>query len=177
MWYKRKTPNGTYYTPFTSSKPTYTYAGPGERQPTPKELCDYLNNAVEKNNDIYVDSSGYITFYSEDVGKHKKYALPDGVYMYGRANSDDPERLIPITLREDAYVDVDGLTKEIKEDIDNFLSNEALYRDPTQPIIYKIGFLMYGPPGNGKTSLLRELLKYKFPKGTVTIFLNHLTRS
>lgn len=53
------------------------------------------------------------------------------------------------------------MKKEVKELVENFLASQAFYHEKKIP--WKRGFLLYGEPGNGKTSLIRTIIsQYNF---------------
>lgn len=171
-WYKQKSPTGIYYTPFPSAVDEIRYIGDGHAKPTPKEIVEFLKERQNSDQDWSFDQHGVATIYEGHEKSDRAAELPAGAYMYRPGGMSHPERLIPVDLRNEGAVDIDGLTADIKRDIADFLANEPLYREDNS--MYKIGFLLYGPPGNGKTTIIRNLLKYKFPEDAVTIFLYNL---
>lgn len=55
----------------------------------------------------------------------------------------------------------DHLKREIKLLVENFLASRDFYLERKIP--WKRGFLLYGPPGNGKTSIIRTIIsEYNF---------------
>lgn len=53
------------------------------------------------------------------------------------------------------------MKKEVKELVENFLASQDFYHEKKIP--WKRGFLLYGEPGNGKTSLIRTIIsQYNF---------------
>lgn len=60
----------------------------------------------------------------------------------------------------------------IKEDIKDFISKENWYNERGIP--YKRGYLLYGPPGNGKTSMLLGIANH-FKKNVYFLDVNELS--
>lgn len=174
-WYQQKTGVVEYYTPFRREKDTFHVAGPGDRPATPNEMKALLDKLPHS----YPSVGGLVR---EDDGTVSGDLLEDptpGVYRHAQeehSNGHVPERLVPFAMRDDKTIDLPGGNMgEIETDLKDFLSHEDLYRGIGT--IYKLGLLLYGPPGNGKTQLIRRIVKDHIPKDAIVIFLSTVVPS
>lgn len=163
-----------YYTPIKSFKTKHFYLGDGSEKPTIKEIVDFLNED-EKNNNGEADynNPGYFSEYdvSEYVGDPIK--LPSGFYHHQFGDGRIPSRLLPTTLRNDGYLKASNIYDDLNKDIDDFLKEESIYRDMQGP--YRWSGLFFGPPGNGKTAVIRQVLKrVQKEHDAVCIFIEEL---
>lgn len=168
-WYHVKDVNESYYTPFVSGKRRKFYSGDGSVKPTPKEVVDITSN--EEKEFYYEYAGGFFVEKLYEPGLDA-ITLPDGVYIYRESSYDGrlPERLTPYHLREDKIVPFKSLFDPIKQDVENFLNNKEVYTK--HEMMYKMGLLMYGSPGGGKTISIRRLIKELFSENAVVIFFN-----
>lgn len=145
-WYEIKDANDVSYTPYRVSKRVLEYLGDGSRRPTPKEVAEYL----EKHPDADCEWDGlYFERRDNDNTDSIEVDLPAGIYKYREAGGGRyPERLQPFKMRSDQGTNLGGKFHEVTDRIANFIANEKVYRD--NDIMYKLGLLLYGPPGNGK---------------------------
>jgi AAA+ superfamily predicted ATPase len=59
----------------------------------------------------------------------------------------------------DSIILEETLKKDIMDDIENFLASRKMYVDDLK-IPWKRGYMLIGPPGNGKTKLIRTICQY-----------------
>jgi len=186
-WFKVETPNGPYFTPFKAFKNGYKYdfftAGAGDKNPTPSEIVDMLK---EKKADTNIDKIhswyGDVFYTTKLISKNKiddsfLAEVPAGVYSHMQGDGQTvPERLVPFNLREDTNMVTTSIIGRVKKDIEKFICSENVYND--LGIIYKLGFLLYGPPGNGKTTIIRNILSHTdVLKNSVIVFCNTIIPS
>ena len=161
-----------FFAPTPPPKTIYWVPGPGDRAPTPREI----QQALQEHPKAELSESG-VMLYEFDVEKTNEPTvdLPPGCYDYKEPHHTKPERLVPTTLRDDTIIKMPGITRKIVKDVRVFLANEKIYREIG--IQYRRGILLYGPPGNGKTTSLREIIKEEIPSNAITIFLHSLPSS
>lgn len=80
--------------------------------------------------------------------KYYQTMLDYGVGAWRLVRRAQPRALSSVVLRE-------GVTKAIEEDIADFLVNKQWYSQRGIP--YRRGYLLYGPPGCGKTSFIKAI--------------------
>jgi hypothetical protein len=168
-WFHRKSVSGEYYTPHPTLKSIFHLVGSGKKLPTPKEMYDMLQRYPNAN----LIGNLLLQEYDHKDTEEKAVALPPGCYRYFPSPyPEKPERLVPMELRKDDLVKMPGITRQIVKDVRLFLENEAIYREIG--IQYRRGILLYGSPGQGKSSILREIIRDEVPKDSIIIFITEL---
>jgi signal recognition particle receptor subunit beta len=157
VWYKFSSPTGFYFSPFIKSKHQLCY------YETPKEMAESLS----PENSYEVVTDHLVEVYEKATPQTEPESLPNGVYYHEYGSASLPERISPMIIREDKYVELMDSLKELDDGIDQFIQNKQIYTDSCSA--YKLGILLFGPPGSGKTSYMREFIR---KKDAIVIFMD-----
>ena len=86
-----------------------------------------------------------------------------GEYIEVMNSSDDKTRLIDVMHKnvndENLVFDEASTINEVMKDIDIFFSDKTLDLYKKLEIPYKRGIILYGDPGNGKSAMIREIIR------------------
>lgn len=158
IWHKMETASSVFYSPFTKSKSRLRYYSDAEK------MVEDLNN---NHSTCEIINSNVAEIYEPTLPQNEPEALPSGIYTHAFGNSAYPERLIPSSIRQDKYIDLMDSLVNLDDSVQNFLESKELYDASFSS--YKLGILLFGPPGTGKTTYVREFVR-KHPDAIV-VFL------
>lgn len=158
IWHEYVTPSGVYYSPFGSSKNKAHYFE------SPKDMVEYLNKTTPV---FEIQTNNIVETYDKTTPQNPPMELPNGHYYHQFGSSSSPERLVPMTIREDKYIDIMDSLSELDSSVAKFIDNKSIYEDSCSA--YKLGILLFGPPGTGKTSYLREFIRNR---SAIVIFMD-----
>lgn len=162
IWYKYTTPSGEYYSPFSSSK---TYV---EHYDTPKEMQESLS--AREITSFEILTNNLVEIYKGATPLTEPQDLAPGVYDHSCGDGSRPERLSPMKLRDDVYIDILDNLEGIEGTVSDFEKNKDIYQNSGS--IYKLGILLFGPAGTGKSSWQRKFIRSK--KDSIVIFLDQV---
>jgi hypothetical protein len=136
------------------------YQAFGSSPPTQEEMVTLLNEDKLSWDycDLFLKGIAYRAEHVDllaDDEKTNLIALPSGCYNIIPTNSGHVLR--PFTLRADEGVHLGNTQTTVERDLENFLKGRKLYDQ--MRLLYKRGYLFYGPPGNGKTNLIRTVVR------------------
>lgn len=129
---------------------------------------DKLKKFAKKVKNIISKDSGANIFKDVDFESGK------GKYIEITNPSDDKTKLVDIiqnTVNEENLVfDPESVINEVMDDINIFFSDKTLELYNKLEIPYKRGIILYGDPGNGKSAMIRELIRSM--DGVVKVIIN-----
>lgn len=151
--------NMEYYTPFLTSKKKFKYIGDDPNLPA---IVDFLNSDDFGGENGYQwwsgDTRGCVLVRDNKVSDKPLVSLPPGIYDYESTSGNLPERLrVKVIERDDHIVPLGDQFEAVRADLESFSNREHVYRQVKTP--YKMGVLLYGPPGNGKSILIQRLIE------------------
>lgn len=143
-WYYYE--KGNYYSPFCRTKSVLTHFT------NTQDAVSFVNQ-----NGGHLYSNGCIVEQDTKEPSNICKDIPSGFYRYEWSNPDDPARIIPMSVREDSYVEIMESLSKLDLEIERFKINKPLY-DSTKSL-FKLGVLMFGPPGTGKSCKIRDICR------------------
>lgn len=159
IWYKYVHPSGYYYSPFSKSRSIL------KSYNSPEDMCKDLNHSTDHYNVI---TNNLAEIFEKSTPETPPEDLPSGIYSHEYGTNSSPERLVPLEIREDNYIELLSSLSNLNITIQQFIDNESLYKDSQS--LYKLGILLFGPPGTGKTCYMRQLIRNQ--KDSIIIFLD-----
>ena len=165
-FYCRDDLNSNWYSPFLPSKKEY-------RTISSDKIAEFLTEEEKNGWYFWEGVGGNYAMVAREVKEESRaeiVPLPAGVYSYEpHLSSDCPERLVVFsTSREEEILEIGGTFTSVKEDITRFLGKREVFTEINTP--YKLGILLYGSPGQGKTILISKLVRDL--KDAVVIYMN-----
>jgi hypothetical protein len=158
IWYKFSGPSGDYFSPFVKSKHELKYFESAEA------MSRFLNE-TDKSYDI--KTKNLVEVYEKTIPNEPPIEIPCGIYFHEYSSASTPERLTPTVVRGDNYIELMDSLVDLDKTVDDFIDNRQLYEDSCSS--YKLGVLLFGPPGTGKTSYLREFIRRR---NAIVIFMD-----
>lgn len=151
-FHRDKGVNGEWFSPFLVAKKKFCFI-------TTDKLVEFLNSNDE-NWYLWAECDSGLVFSKEhkELSADKIVPLPPGIYTHEGSNSSLPERLVTYEInREDEILELGNAFAKVKGYVKDFLGKKEVYESVKTP--YKLGILMWGPPGNGKSLLLSRLIE------------------
>lgn len=165
-WYEHKNNETLVYSPMVKGRSIYKSF---EGKPV-QEMLDYLNN-----NEDADTFSAQLRIFKEPSLK-TPVEVPAGSYRYEVIDRYPMvEALVPFTFREDTYAEISSQRDIAQDEIKRFLDERLHYEN--LGIIHKRGLLFYGPPGEGKTAFIRNLVKKTVPANSIIVLLGSVPTS
>lgn len=122
-------------------------------------ICDvdYTEKIIKKIRKLTLSDDAKMIFNSEDLK-----CDPDGEYIEICKSDDDKKEVKTVkkTLTKENLVFEEGSTiTGVISDIKTFFTDETQKLYSKLDIPYKRGIILYGDPGNGKSSMIREIIR------------------
>lgn len=123
-----------------------------------KNLENILENCKDQDESSdYRLGTNHIVIHTYEPDDSNAVELPVGCYSYAPLPPYGTPALIPMpVIREDAHFETINSTLIIN-DMMLFINSKNLYAEMN--VQHRRGYLLYGAPGNGKTALIRQLIK------------------
>lgn len=134
------------------------------------KIVNSLNSKGMEYDVIY--DSNLVKVYSNKTRLKGNLSIPNGrTFVFSSGGYEHPNIMRPAPVRdqEDTFF-IESQYTEVKTHLDNFLTSKQKYIDAR--FLYKLGFLLYGPPGNGKTAFIRYMVQNLLPNDATVVWMN-----
>ena len=155
IWHKgfRTADSATYYTIYPPKKNHYRVI----KDSTPEAAAEMLQKLTDDDDVEYLELlKNTRVIETRELANSEAVELPPGTYVLEYDDYTRATHLFEMHYRSDAYVNLNNITADIQLELNEFIGASELYKSLNTT--HKTGFLLYGPPGEGKTSLIRNLV-------------------
>lgn len=166
LWEKTPDSTPTYRAPKESETERY-YIGSGKTRPRPKDILREVGPYWDTG--VYYDSEDGLFRREVSTKKTHRVEIPSGIYRQ-EVDQYRPDKYFQTFLRQDRAFHLGSVQDFLFDDVRKFLSNRPLYQ--SLGIKYKRGVLLFGAPGNGKTTLIRTLLREISSNPSLILFVD-----
>lgn len=119
--------------------------------------------------DFVAFGSEWFRYYKPTKSSQEKVTLPQGLYSHIPGGYGEQEKLISAKQRDgEFYVHIPEI-QILLEDIHNFYGAKSVFDE--LGFLYRRNYLLYGNPGNGKSTLIHNLIKDDLFKSAIIIYL------
>lgn len=167
QWFKGTANGDIFYSISGGERIHYSLTNQSDDPPSGRDILSALQDGKRVLEDT---DSRIMVEYKSSTKDLDKSALPSGAYIHKTESFKLPERLVAISTRSEPSTQRQ-ITKDIIKEIKDFVKSEDIYRKVG--IQFRRGILMYGPPGEGKTTTIRQIIK-KYKNESIIIFLNDI---
>lgn len=135
---------------------------------------EVLNSLVKAEHKYHVDGAihtpdGMISYHKKEEVKKSK--LPSGTYRFYYSTAGPQLESVPSRYSSSTIEVETDLISEVK----SFLKNKKEYK--RIGAMYKRGYLLYGDPGTGKTTLISQIINKVIPKESIVIYCSDVPSS
>lgn len=162
-------PSSTWYLVNETSTPRYVIDVKKKRQFVLAEPLTEAHIAMLNKEAYFADNSGGKVLLNKVTGTlYPETQVPAGLYQYQEGNY-SPDALVPYSLSTNTDpINLNGPVKlAVLKDLEGWASSKEVYT--SMGVKYKIGLLLYGSPGNGKSTLISQIMNDPKYSGYVKI--------